>query len=191
MDFDSSPCRSPMANRPEFTHPRPIRVLRPAEVIARTTLSPSQLRRLMQQGRFPRYIALSPGLRGLHEHVLDAFLYQRMCARSDLRPLGFRDPLPRWSFHISDVPPIRGIRLMRRREVLDLVPMGRGTMYALIPRGLFPQQVSLGPHAARWVHHEVERWLVGREPPAGGGPPNAELLQPGSDPEVDSPQLFL
>lgn len=154
---------------------RPVRILRPREVFERTALSQSHLYRLMGEDRFPRYYVIAGRSCGLPEHVLDAFLAERMAARDSLPPLGSRPPLPKWCFDDSKVPAKCGIRLLRRCDVETLTGLPKSTFYPLIPQGFFPMQVSLGERAARWVAHEVAAWAaqMGAPPPgpmSGQGP---------------------
>ena len=111
---------------------------------------------------------------GVYEHVMDAWIAGRIEARSAIAPLGFRPPLPVWTFRVEDVPPEVGIRLLRRREVLALVGFGRTQLYLLIDEGRFPGPVPLGALAARWVESEVQSWLRARnlsDPLPGVAPP--------------------
>ena len=140
--------------------PRVKRMLRPKVVCERTTLSLSHLYRLMDQGRFPRFGLIGSRACGLREHVLDAFLAERMAARAELAPLGCRPPLPQWHFDLAKVPAFCGIRLLRRCQVEAITGLPNSTFYPLIPQGLFPVQVSLGERAARWVAHEIEGWVL-------------------------------
>ena len=140
------------------------RMLRPMDVCERTTLSPTHIRRLQGQGRFPPYAGIGWRARGLPEHILDVFLAERMAARAGLPPLGFRPLLPLWGYSPEVVPERRGIRLFTRDEVIARVGLGKSTIYRLIPHGLFPAPVSLGPHAARWVAYEVDTWIASCSP---------------------------
>ena len=140
------------------------RMLRPRDVCARTTLSSSHTYRLQAQARFPAYVVLGDRVRGLPEHVLDAFLAERLASRSSMLPLGFRPPLPLWHFDPSKVPARCGISLLCRRRVAALTGLAKSTFYPLIRRGRFPAPVSLGPWAARWVAHEVEAWVLASAP---------------------------
>ena len=144
-----------------FDCPRVSRMLRPWEVYLRTTLSPSHSHRLMAQGRFPRFGPVAVRSRGLPEHVLDAFLAERMAARVGLAPLGSRPLLCQWRFDVAKVPGVVGIRLLRRVEVLALCGLSKSALHRLVERGLFPAPVPLGPRASRWVAHEVEAWVRG------------------------------
>lgn len=139
---------------------RVYRILRPREVSERTTLSLSHIYRLINGRQFPGFDAVADRACGMPEHVLDAFLAERMAARDSMAPFGFRARLPEWQFHWSKVPPHVGIRLLRRREVEALTGLPKSTFYPLIPNGRFPMQVPLGVQAARWVAHEVAAWVA-------------------------------
>ena len=144
---------------------RVARMLRRMEVLERVALSSSHVDRLVREGRFPKYVPLSGSAVGLPEHVLDAFLAERMAARPHLRPLGCRPRLPLWHYDATKVPSECGIRLLRRWEVVPLVGVSETTMYELIPQNRFPAQVSLGPWASRWVAHEIDAWICGETGP--------------------------
>ena len=151
-----------------FGPARVFRMLRPREVRERTTLSTAHIHRLQCAGRFPRYAALGRRVHGLPEHVLDAFLAERMAAREAMPPLGLRPPLPAWRFDIDKVPALCGIRLLQRPSVEALTGLPKSTFYPLIPQGRFPGPVPLGERAARWIAHEVDAWILASSSPASG-----------------------
>lgn len=138
---------------------RVYRMLRPAEVGERTQLSRSHTNRLQRAGCFPLYQRLGCRTVGLPEHVLDAFLAERIAARASMPALGCRQPLPRWIFEAKKVPAYCGIGLLRRDEVAALTGLAPSSFYPLIPLDLFPGQIPLGPWTVRWVAHEVEAWV--------------------------------
>ena len=142
-----------------FPARRALCVLRPPEVCERVALSPTHVYRLIAEGRFPRFVAVGLRASALLEHVLDAFIAERMAARERLPRLGFRSPLPVWRFEPSKVPAQRGIRLMRRADVLALAGVSKSSLYRFVEEGRFPAPVPLGPCATRWVAHEVSAWL--------------------------------
>ena len=143
-----------------ISHSRVCRMLRPDEVRARTRFSSTHIHRLQQHLRFPLYELIGARARGLPEHVLDAFLAERMAARAGLPALGFRPPLPMWRFDVSKVPAHCAIRLLHRAEVLALAGFSKSTLHRLVSLGLFPSALSLGPRASRWVAHEIDAWVV-------------------------------
>ena len=103
------------------------------------------------------------------EHVLDAFLAERMAARASMPALGLRKPLPQWHFSMDKVPAYCGIRLLRRSRVEQLSGLPKSTFYPRIRVGLFPAQVPLGECAARWVAHEVAAWILASNAPVSRG----------------------
>ena len=139
---------------------RVYRMLRPWEVRERTRFSSSHINRLQGARCFPLYGRLAPRAVGLPEHVLDAFLAERIAARASMPVLSRRKPLALWHFSVDKVPAHCGIRLLRRDEVVALTGLPKSTFYPLIPRGLFPGQIPLGECAVRWVAHEVQAWVL-------------------------------
>ncbi|MDU4353790.1 MAG: AlpA family transcriptional regulator [Phytobacter diazotrophicus] len=51
-------------------------------------------------------------------------------------------------------------RFLRLPEVMHLCSLSRSTIYDLISRSEFPQQVSLGGKNVAWVHSEVSAWMA-------------------------------
>lgn len=51
-------------------------------------------------------------------------------------------------------------RLLRLRDVLNIVGLSRAHVYNLIKQGLFPRPVALGSNCARWVQSEVQAWVA-------------------------------
>ena len=47
----------------------------------------------------------------------------------------------------------------RLPRVLHHTGLSRSTIYAMIERGDFPQQVKLGPRAVGWVAQDVRDWI--------------------------------
>ena len=54
------------------------------------------------------------------------------------------------------------IRLLRIREVLDLVGLKKATVYQLHRAGQFPRSVKITSRAVGWVEEEVQQWLAER-----------------------------
>jgi len=53
-------------------------------------------------------------------------------------------------------------RFLRLPEVMHLCGLSRSTIYDLISRNAFPQQVSLGGKNVAWLHSEITAWMSGR-----------------------------
>ena len=53
-------------------------------------------------------------------------------------------------------------RIIRRREVEEMVGLSRSTIYALMKRDLFPRPVRLGARAVGWREAEISAWISSR-----------------------------
>ncbi|WP_312953139.1 AlpA family transcriptional regulator [Superficieibacter sp.] len=53
-------------------------------------------------------------------------------------------------------------RFLRLPEVMHLCGLSRSTVYDLISRSAFPQQVSLGGKNVAWLHSEITAWMSDR-----------------------------
>jgi prophage regulatory protein len=50
-------------------------------------------------------------------------------------------------------------RLLRRREVEELVGFKHAWLYKLISEGKFPRPIRVGKRATRWRESDVARWI--------------------------------
>lgn len=69
-------------------------------------------------------------------------------------------------------------RMIRRRELRELVPLADTTIYELEQRGEFPKRFHLTPRCVVWSLAEVEAWIVARKRA------DAEALRPPPGPDV-------
>lgn len=53
----------------------------------------------------------------------------------------------------------KSCRLIRLKEVLELVPLSRSTIYARMKAGTFPQSKSLGGGVVAWYEWQVLEWI--------------------------------
>lgn len=53
-------------------------------------------------------------------------------------------------------------RLLRMRDVVALVGMGKSEVYKRVTLGTFPAPVVVAPHVSRWVASEVQQWIAER-----------------------------
>ena len=62
-------------------------------------------------------------------------------------------------------------RLIRIREVMNLVGLSKSHIYYLAAQGKFPKRVSLVPGgtSVAWLHDEIIDWLEGRVAERDGG----------------------
>ncbi|MCZ3383852.1 AlpA family transcriptional regulator [Kosakonia sp. SOY2] len=58
--------------------------------------------------------------------------------------------------------PAQNERFIRLPEVMHLCGLSRSTIYDLISRDAFPQQISLGGKNVAWVQSEVIAWMADR-----------------------------
>lgn len=54
---------------------------------------------------------------------------------------------------------MKHIRLIKISEVIEKTGMSRSTVYDLIGKGKFPQQVQLGPRSIAFVEAEIDSWI--------------------------------
>lgn len=53
--------------------------------------------------------------------------------------------------------------IMRIREVMETVGIGRATIYRLLSRGDFPKPLKLGERSIGWREDEIQNWIEGRD----------------------------
>jgi len=54
-------------------------------------------------------------------------------------------------------------RVLKVKEVVDVLGISRATLYEYQSKGLFPQSISLGPRRVGWLESDVELWLKQRQ----------------------------
>lgn len=50
-------------------------------------------------------------------------------------------------------------RFLRLPQVLELIPVGKSTIYYLIQKGEFPKQVKLEPKLSVWRKSDIEAYI--------------------------------
>lgn len=58
-------------------------------------------------------------------------------------------------------------KIMRLKDVLDAVGLGKSSIYEKIGKGEFPAPVRLGPRAVGWLDCDIEQWVASRESTRG------------------------
>lgn len=53
-------------------------------------------------------------------------------------------------------------RLLRLKQVIDLIPVGRSTIYDWMARDAFPKALNLGGGIVAWRESEVLAWIADR-----------------------------
>ncbi len=48
---------------------------------------------------------------------------------------------------------------LRLPQVLELIPVGKSTIYYLMQKGAFPKQVKLGPKLTVWRKSDIENYI--------------------------------
>ena len=54
-------------------------------------------------------------------------------------------------------------KVLRRRQMLELIGLSNTTQWRLEKAGDFPARIKLGKGSVGWHLNEVEEWLKGRE----------------------------
>ena len=57
---------------------------------------------------------------------------------------------------------VRMNRLLRRKEVEQMVSLSRASIYRLADTGDFPHPIRVGPRAVRWSLRDIEQWTSER-----------------------------
>jgi prophage regulatory protein len=60
-------------------------------------------------------------------------------------------------------------RVIRRKQLLELIGLSSTTQWRLEKAGQFPSRIKLGQRSVGWHLNEVEEWLKGRERISGQG----------------------
>ena len=53
-------------------------------------------------------------------------------------------------------------RILRAREVLEVVGFSRATLWRRVKAGEFPAPIRLGSRAVGWYQREIDEWLASR-----------------------------
>ena len=53
-------------------------------------------------------------------------------------------------------------RLLRLKEVVQMVGLSRTSIYRLVDSGDFPHPIRVGPRAVRWRLRDIEQWISER-----------------------------
>lgn len=58
-------------------------------------------------------------------------------------------------------------RLLTMKQVREIVPKDKATIYRWIKRGIFPAGYQIGPQSVAWLRSEVMEWFANqtRKPP--------------------------
>ena len=73
--------------------------------------------------------------------------------------LGLNQSMRRKDSLMQDAPPTAQPRLLRSREVIERLGIGRAHFYRLVADGRFPKPIKLGANCARWHSTDVDKWI--------------------------------
>jgi prophage regulatory protein len=54
-------------------------------------------------------------------------------------------------------------RMLRRREVEQMIGLKRTAIYEMMTQGTFPRPVRIGARAIAWKLADIEAWIASRE----------------------------
>jgi prophage regulatory protein len=63
---------------------------------------------------------------------------------------------------IEHSPARSGVRIYRRKELLELLGVSATTLYSWISEGRFPRPINLGANSVAWLQSEVDAYLEER-----------------------------
>jgi prophage regulatory protein len=55
-----------------------------------------------------------------------------------------------------------GLRVLRRKEVLERLGVSNTSLWLWVRTGRFPAPIELGDRSRAWLEHEVDAWLLSR-----------------------------
>jgi prophage regulatory protein len=55
-----------------------------------------------------------------------------------------------------------GLRVLRRKQVLDKLGISPATLYAWVAKGKFPKPIAIGANTKAWLEHEIDELLLQR-----------------------------
>ena len=59
-------------------------------------------------------------------------------------------------------------QIIKLPDVINLSSLSSASIYRLIKKGEFPQQIKLAERSSGWLLHEVEQWLDDKANARGG-----------------------
>ncbi|MBW2187323.1 MAG: AlpA family phage regulatory protein [Deltaproteobacteria bacterium] len=52
-------------------------------------------------------------------------------------------------------------RLLRIKQVLEIIPLGKSTVWKMVAEGKFPQPIKLSERCTAWRESDVVAWMDG------------------------------
>ena len=50
-------------------------------------------------------------------------------------------------------------KLLRIKQILEIVPLGKSTVWKMVAEGNFPQPIKLTERCTAWRESEVQQWM--------------------------------
>ena len=63
---------------------------------------------------------------------------------------------------LEHAPQRSGVRVLRQKQVLELLGISHSTLWEWVRKGRFPQPISLGPNTRAWLQEEIDQHLLAR-----------------------------
>jgi prophage regulatory protein len=63
---------------------------------------------------------------------------------------------------LEHAPQRSGVRILRQRQVLELLGISGSTLWQWVKDGRFPRPIPLGPNSVAWLQDEIDQHLLGR-----------------------------
>ncbi|MCY9829499.1 helix-turn-helix transcriptional regulator [Vibrio chagasii] len=105
----------------------------------------SSINHMVSEGRFPQRLKIGPSASGWLLPEIKSWINQN------------------WKLGDSFSPPLLDEpRLLRMKDVLDLLGVKRDTLYRLIKRNEFPEGKKLSHRERRWEYNDIMGWLAGK-----------------------------
>jgi prophage regulatory protein len=63
---------------------------------------------------------------------------------------------------LEHAPQRSGVRVLRQKQVLELLGISHSTLWEWVRKGRFPRPISLGPNTRAWLPEEIDQHLLAR-----------------------------
>ena len=63
---------------------------------------------------------------------------------------------------LEHAPQRSGVRVLRQKQVLELLGISHSTLWEWVRKGRFPRPISLGPNTRAWLQSEIDAHLLAR-----------------------------
>jgi prophage regulatory protein len=63
---------------------------------------------------------------------------------------------------LEHAPQRSGVRVLRQKQVLELLGISHSTLWEWVRKGRFPRPISLGPNTRAWLQEEIDQHLLAR-----------------------------